>query len=536
MKARRIVAVVLAAAMLAVPAGEVHMPGNPVTVEAAKKKTAKKATKATVKVATALSVFCGKQVSLPVTGAVKYTSSNSKVATVTSKGLITGKKAGKATITVRTKKKTYKTKVTVKKTAAKINIAENAFKLTMGEKKALNASSEVKLYYKVNNKNARVDSKGNVTALKKGTSYITVSGKASGAYSAPKAVKVKVTVTEPQIDLQYKGTTSVKVNNSSARYKSANSKIAKVNGNGEITAVKPGKTSVTVTAGKWSKKYNITVVKAQSTIQMLSTAAKVSVGDTTNLGATCEVGIRYTSNNESVATVDSKGNVTAKHAGTATIQITGSGTAYYNAPATVNVLVTVPEPEDERREALQNSTNMYTGPKTPQAFLKVCDAVAKTIKYDGNWIYSNSKTVRSFNGARSQARRTNCAHYVSLCMQQFGTLPLNYTFYSYDDTKLHFLPNHLPSEKVVRAAFDKYYQVIEVNGKNVSEIDLQPGDICCYKGHVNVYAGTNNAGVRTWYDFASSGTSDKKPDSGYFVRVLKEGNSTMKVYTILRLK
>ena len=128
MKARRIVAVVLAAAILAVPAGEVHMPGNPVTVEAAKKMTAKKATKATVKVATALSVFCGKQVSLPVTGAVKYTSSNSKVATVTSKGLITGKKAGKATITVRTKKKTYKTKVTVKKTAAKINIAENAFR------------------------------------------------------------------------------------------------------------------------------------------------------------------------------------------------------------------------------------------------------------------------------------------------------------------------------------------------------------------------------------------------------------------------
>ena len=46
---------------------------------------------------------------------VTYTSSNKKVATVTSRGVITAKKAGKATITVKSGKKTVKIRVTVKK-------------------------------------------------------------------------------------------------------------------------------------------------------------------------------------------------------------------------------------------------------------------------------------------------------------------------------------------------------------------------------------------------------------------------------------
>lgn len=50
-------------------------------------------------------------------GTVTWKSSNTKVATV-SKGKVTGKKAGKATITATYKKKTYKCKVTVKAASA----------------------------------------------------------------------------------------------------------------------------------------------------------------------------------------------------------------------------------------------------------------------------------------------------------------------------------------------------------------------------------------------------------------------------------
>lgn len=62
----------------------------------------------------------GKTLTLKLTGATakKYTTSNKKVATVTSKGKITAKKAGTATITCTdSNKKTYKCKVTVTKKA-----------------------------------------------------------------------------------------------------------------------------------------------------------------------------------------------------------------------------------------------------------------------------------------------------------------------------------------------------------------------------------------------------------------------------------
>ena len=70
-----------------------------------------KSTKATVKV--------GKKVKISATATpatkITYTSSNKKVATVDAKGTVTGKKAGKATISVKANGKTVKVAITVKK-------------------------------------------------------------------------------------------------------------------------------------------------------------------------------------------------------------------------------------------------------------------------------------------------------------------------------------------------------------------------------------------------------------------------------------
>lgn len=70
-----------------------------------------KSTKATVKV--------GKKVKISATATpatkITYTSSNKKVATVDAKGTVTGKKAGKAVISVKANGKTVKVTVTVKK-------------------------------------------------------------------------------------------------------------------------------------------------------------------------------------------------------------------------------------------------------------------------------------------------------------------------------------------------------------------------------------------------------------------------------------
>ena len=63
-----------------------------------------------------LSLTVGKTYKLKVKGTkkkVKWNSSNKKVVTVSKKGKVTAKKAGKATITAKIGKKKYKCKVTV---------------------------------------------------------------------------------------------------------------------------------------------------------------------------------------------------------------------------------------------------------------------------------------------------------------------------------------------------------------------------------------------------------------------------------------
>lgn len=62
------------------------------------------------------SVVVGKSIQLKVTGekVKKWSSSNKNIATVSNKGLVIGKKVGKATISAKTAKKTYKCRITVK--------------------------------------------------------------------------------------------------------------------------------------------------------------------------------------------------------------------------------------------------------------------------------------------------------------------------------------------------------------------------------------------------------------------------------------
>ena len=125
-------------------------------------------------------VYVGKKVTIKVTktkvtGKVTFKSSNKKVATVNSKGVITGKKAGKAVITVKVGKYTKKLTVKVKKPSFKL--VKSSVKLKKGKKTTIRvkAAPVSKVTYKTSNKKvATVNSKGVVTAKKKGTAKITV--------------------------------------------------------------------------------------------------------------------------------------------------------------------------------------------------------------------------------------------------------------------------------------------------------------------------------------------------------------------------
>lgn len=188
------VAVVLSLTVGAVPpATGTEIPMITTTVEAAAKKVSLKAANK--------KVYAGRIVKInakATKGAkLSYKTSNKKIATVNSRGVVTGKKAGTVKITITAKKSKYKTvkkNITVKvvKQNQKITAANQI--LTLGQRKNLSAKAKTSLTYKSSNpKIVTVDKKGNMKALKAGSVKITVYAKTSGVYNkASKTVTVKV--------------------------------------------------------------------------------------------------------------------------------------------------------------------------------------------------------------------------------------------------------------------------------------------------------------------------------------------------------
>lgn len=122
---------------------------------------------------------------LGVPGNVKWTSTDSSVAEVSSKGKVTAKKAGKATIRAKANGKVYRCKVTVKKPA----LSKKKLTISIGQ------TAKIRLYgtkiQKVKSSNpkvAKITKKGEVTGRSKGRATLTITGKNNKNY------KCKVTV------------------------------------------------------------------------------------------------------------------------------------------------------------------------------------------------------------------------------------------------------------------------------------------------------------------------------------------------------
>lgn len=167
--------------------------------------------------------------------------------------------------------------------------------------------------------------------------------------SAAKVKVKKVTVKSPSGKTAYvakgkkvKLTTTVKVTpnksaNKKVTYKSANSRIAKVNSKGQITGVKVGNTKITVTSKKnKKKKASIKVVVknvAVSKVKLNVKKVTLAVGAKKTLKATispknASKTIQWTTSKKKVATVSAKGVVKGKKEGSATITalaVDGSG-------------------------------------------------------------------------------------------------------------------------------------------------------------------------------------------------------------------
>lgn len=186
---------------------------------------------------------------------------------------------------------------------------------------------------------ATVDKNGKITATsKEGTAVITVTLASEKTAKVTVTVKMIRTTKLTKVPKTLSLTTGKKYtlkpvvtpSNSQEKvtYKSSNTKIATVSSTGVITAKKVGKVTITVQSGKQKATVTLTVKKAPAlkAIKNVPPKKTITKGKTYTLkpqlypsGAIAK--ITYTTSNKSIATVDSKGKITAKKKGTAVITV-----------------------------------------------------------------------------------------------------------------------------------------------------------------------------------------------------------------------
>ena len=303
---------------------------------------------------------------------VKWTTSDSSVATVSSAGEVKGVKRGTATITATAadgsgKKATCS--VTVKQPVTSLTLNKTALTLNNGKTATLtatvgpsNANNKTVKWTTSNSAVATVSSTGVVKGIKRGTVTIT----ATAADGSGKKAACKVTVTKlvtsltlnkTVLPLQPKKTEKLTAtvspsdaDNKTVKWTTSNSAVATVNSNGKVTAKGKGTAIIKATAADGSGENatcTVTVVtpkKSVSSVTLNKRSLTMQVGKTQTLSVTVKPtnadirNVIWTSSNTKVATVDSKGKVKAIGKGTATITATAADGSGKNAACKVTVV------------------------------------------------------------------------------------------------------------------------------------------------------------------------------------------------------
>ncbi len=145
-------------------------------------------------------------------------------------------------------------------------------------------------------------------------------------------------------------TLKIKNAGSTVSWSSSNSKIASVNKKGKVTAKGKGKATITAKVGSKKLKCAIKV----ETPKISSASATLNTGKTKKLSLSGNTQkITWSSSNKSIATVSSKGLVSAKKAGTATI------TAKLASGKTYKCKVTIKKPAVSNTVYITKTGNKY---------------------------------------------------------------------------------------------------------------------------------------------------------------------------------
>ena len=294
-----------------------------------------------------------------------WTSSNPDVATVAEDGTVTAIAPGNTTITATSNAgdKTASCEVSVAKRVIPVE------SVTLSGETSVTAGDTVTFTYTITPSDAtvqdvkwsssdesviKVDADGTAVVLKNGVATITVTTVDGEKTASAKILASPLLVSSLSLDVtsltlaageEGKLVATVAPENATNKelsWKSLTTSVATVDAEGNVKAVKPGTAKIRVSTTDGSKlnaECEVTVTKAKVAVTGVSldnTLLLISVGESRKLSATVKPSgatnkeVSWTSNNESVATVDSNGNVKGLKEGSATITVTtkdGSKTA-----------------------------------------------------------------------------------------------------------------------------------------------------------------------------------------------------------------
>lgn len=301
---------------------------------------------------------------------VTWSSSDESVATVDQNGVVTAVGYGTATITAQTIIPDVKATAAVNVIKAVTGVTLNKTSVTLykNETETLTATVEPAgqtadgVVWTSSDENvATVDQNGVVTAVANGTATIMATSADDITKSAACTVTVRTHVTSVVLDKNQHSFTNpgqnltlvatvypVNASDKSLNWSSSNTEVATVE-NGVVTAIGNGTATITVktTDGNFEDTCTVTVTTAVTGVTLNEEEISIKVGSDTftliaNIAPTTasNKGITWTSSDESVATVDENGVVTAVANGTATITATtadGSFTATCEVTVTTDV-------------------------------------------------------------------------------------------------------------------------------------------------------------------------------------------------------
>ena len=279
---------------------------------------------------------------------ITWTSTNPRVASVSTSGLVTALSEGNTTITAMAGGRTANCAITVVKgfvAVTSISLNQTSLEMIEGESETLVATvfpddaTDKTIIWASSNEAAVTVKDGKVTAIKEGES--TVAAKAGDKTASCKVIVKKKVIAVGSIELNktelilVEGesetlTATVKPDDAtdkSVSWKSTDESIATVDNNGKVIAVKEGETTITATAGEKSATCKVVVQKkvtAVESVELSEELLELVEGDSGTLTAivkpddATDKTVTWTSSNADVATVKD-GVVTAIKEGEATI-------------------------------------------------------------------------------------------------------------------------------------------------------------------------------------------------------------------------